>query len=102
MIHLNIGSNLNSKHGSRINNISIAINLLIESKIKINDLSSYTLCILDIDSEGFLNIDEINEKLKPGDSISVQNKKNQSQHQHQTNKQLISRFHSSNGVLTRS
>ncbi len=41
MIHLNIGSNLNSKHGSRINNISIAINLLIESKIKIKKISSF-------------------------------------------------------------
>ena len=28
MIHLNIGSNLNSKYGSRFDNISIAINLL--------------------------------------------------------------------------
>ena len=35
MIHLNVGSNLNSKYGSRYENISIAINLLIESKIKI-------------------------------------------------------------------
>ena len=35
MIHLNIGSNLVSKYGSRFENISIAINLLIKSKIKI-------------------------------------------------------------------
>ena len=35
MIHLNIGSNLNSKHGSRFDNISLATNLLINSKIKI-------------------------------------------------------------------
>ena len=41
MIHLNIGSNLNSKHGSRFNNINIAINLLIESKIKINKISNF-------------------------------------------------------------
>ena len=34
MIHLNIGSNLNSVHGSRFDNISIAISLLIKSKIK--------------------------------------------------------------------
>ena len=41
MIHLNIGSNLNSKHGSRFDNINIAINLLIESKIKINKISNF-------------------------------------------------------------
>ena len=41
MIHLNIGSNLNSKYGSRFNNISIAINLLIESKIKIYKISNF-------------------------------------------------------------
>ena len=41
MIHLNIGSNLNSKYGSRFNNIDIAINLLIESKIKINKISNF-------------------------------------------------------------
>ena len=35
MIHLNIGSNLNSKFGNRFKNISIAINLLINSKLKI-------------------------------------------------------------------
>ena len=35
MIHLNIGSNLNSKFGDRSENISIAINLLLNSKIKI-------------------------------------------------------------------
>ena len=41
MIHLNIGSNLESKYGSRFDNISIAINLLIESKIKINKISNF-------------------------------------------------------------
>ena len=41
MIHLNIGSNLNSVHGSRFDNINIAINLLIESKIKINKISNF-------------------------------------------------------------
>ena len=41
MIHLNIGSNLNSKHGSRFDNISIAINLLINSKIKILKISNF-------------------------------------------------------------
>ena len=41
MIHLNIGSNLDSKHGSRFTNINIAINLLIESKIEINKISNF-------------------------------------------------------------
>ena len=41
MIHLNIGSNLDSNHGSRFDNISLAINLLINSKIKIKKLSSF-------------------------------------------------------------
>ena len=41
MIHLNIGSNLMSKHGSRFENINIAINLLIESKIKIKKISNF-------------------------------------------------------------
>ena len=41
MIHLNIGSNLNSKYGSRFDNISIAINLLVGSKIKIKKISNF-------------------------------------------------------------
>ena len=41
MIHLNIGSNLDSPHGSRFNNITIAINLLIETKIKIKKISNF-------------------------------------------------------------
>ena len=41
MIHLNIGSNLDSKHGSRFDNISIAINLLKDSKIKIKKISNF-------------------------------------------------------------
>tara|TARA_Y200000002_G_C22471855_1_gene574919 strand:+ start:185 stop:700 length:516 start_codon:yes stop_codon:yes gene_type:complete len=41
MIHLNIGSNLSSKNGSRFENIIIAINLLIESKIKIKKISNF-------------------------------------------------------------
>ena len=41
MIHLNIGSNLKSKFGDRFENISIAINLLINSKIKISNISSF-------------------------------------------------------------
>ena len=41
MIHLNIGSNLNSKFGDRFENISIAINLLINSKIKIKKISNF-------------------------------------------------------------
>ena len=41
MIHLNIGSNLNSKFGDRFKNISISINLLINSKVKISKISSF-------------------------------------------------------------
>jgi len=41
MIHLNIGSNLDSKYGSRYDNISIAIDLLIKSKIKIKKISHF-------------------------------------------------------------
>ena len=41
MIHLNFGSNLNSKYGSRFENILIAINLLIGSKIKIKKISNF-------------------------------------------------------------
>ena len=41
MIHLNIGSNLDSKHGSKFKNISIAINLLINSKLKIRKISNF-------------------------------------------------------------
>ena len=41
MIHLNIGSNLESKFGNRFKNISIAINLLISSKVKIYKISNF-------------------------------------------------------------
>ena len=41
MIHLNIGSNLVSKYGSRYDNISIAINLLTSSKIKVKKISNF-------------------------------------------------------------
>jgi len=41
MIHLNIGSNLESKFGGRVENISIAINLLIDSKLKVNKISNF-------------------------------------------------------------
>ena len=41
MIHLNIGSNLNSIHGSRFDNISIAIQLLTEAKIQIEKISNF-------------------------------------------------------------
>ena len=41
MIHLNIGSNLNSIHGSRYDNISIAINLLTEANVKIKKTSNF-------------------------------------------------------------
>ena len=41
MIHLNIGSNLNSKFGTKFENISIGINLLINSKLKISKISNF-------------------------------------------------------------
>tara|TARA_X000000368_G_scaffold267169_1_gene211600 strand:+ start:646 stop:1155 length:510 start_codon:yes stop_codon:yes gene_type:complete len=41
MIHLNIGSNLNSKYGSKFKNISIAINLLVEAKLEIKKISNF-------------------------------------------------------------
>ena len=41
MIHLNIGSNLKSVHGTRSENISIAINLLIKIKMKIIKISNF-------------------------------------------------------------
>ena len=41
MIHLNIGSNLNSIHGSKFDNISIAIQLLIEANLKIEKISNF-------------------------------------------------------------
>ena len=41
MIHINTGSNLDSVHGSRFDNISIAIKLLIEVKIKIQRISNF-------------------------------------------------------------
>ena len=40
MIHFNIGSNLDSKFGNKIDNISLAINLLINSKVKIKKISN--------------------------------------------------------------
>ena len=41
MIHLNIGSNLDSKFGNRFDNISFAINLLVNSALKINKISNF-------------------------------------------------------------
>ena len=41
MIHINIGSNLKSKFGSRFKNISIAVNQLIYSKVKIKKISNF-------------------------------------------------------------
>ena len=41
MIHLNIGSNLKSVYGYRLKNISIAIELLIKSKINIKKISNF-------------------------------------------------------------
>ena len=41
MIHINIGSNLSSKFGSKFDNITIAVNLLIESKVFIKKVSNF-------------------------------------------------------------
>ena len=41
MIHINIGSNLDSKFGNRFDNISIAIKLLINFKLKIKKISNF-------------------------------------------------------------
>jgi len=41
MIHLNIGSNLNTKFGTKYENISIAIELLIKFKIEISKISNF-------------------------------------------------------------
>ena len=41
MIHLNIGSNLESKFGNRFKNIYIAINLLINANVKIIKTSNF-------------------------------------------------------------
>ena len=41
MIHLNIGSNLNSKFGSRFDNITIAIDLILSAKVKIKKISNF-------------------------------------------------------------
>jgi 2-amino-4-hydroxy-6-hydroxymethyldihydropteridine diphosphokinase len=41
MIHLNIGSNLESKFGDRFENISTAINLLSKSKVRIKKISDF-------------------------------------------------------------
>ena len=41
MIHINIGSNLDSKFGNRFDNISMAVNLLVNSKLKIIKISNF-------------------------------------------------------------
>ena len=41
MIHLNIGSNLNSNFGNKFDNISIAIKLLIENKFDVRRISNF-------------------------------------------------------------
>ena len=41
MIHINIGSNLNSAFGDKYYNISLAINFLSQSKIKIKKISNF-------------------------------------------------------------
>ena len=58
MIHINIGSNLNSSHGSRYQNISIAVKHLIDSKINIKKISDFyeTPSYPNKNNPSFLNI----------------------------------------------
>ena len=58
MIHLNIGSNLDSKFGNRFKNITFAINLLINSKLKIKKISNFyeTPSYPDNEMPSFLNV----------------------------------------------
>ena len=58
MIHLNIGSNLNSIFGSRYENITLAVERLIESKIKIIKISNFyeTPSYPNLNFPKFLNI----------------------------------------------
>ena len=64
MIHLNIGSNLNSIHGSRHDNILIATQLLIESKLKINKVT------LSLDQISVNQLKILSKSLKPSIWIS--------------------------------
>ena len=41
MIHINIGSNLDSNYGDKYQNISLSINLLVDSKVKVIKISNY-------------------------------------------------------------
>ena len=41
MIHLNIGSNLESNYGDRFDKITLAVSLLINAKLKINKVSNF-------------------------------------------------------------
>jgi 2-amino-4-hydroxy-6-hydroxymethyldihydropteridine diphosphokinase len=58
MIHLNIGSNLNSIFGNRFDNISRAVNLLIEFNFKVKKISNFyeTPSYPNKNSPKFLNI----------------------------------------------
>ena len=40
MIHINIGSNLNSSYGDKFDNISLTVKLLLESKVNIKKISN--------------------------------------------------------------
>ena len=53
MIHINIGSNLDSKYGTKFKNISIAINLLINSKLKIKRISNFVRIFYGSENEYF-------------------------------------------------
>ena len=61
MIHLNIGSNLNSKFGDRFDNIKMSINLLTNSKFIIKKISNFyeTPSYPNLQLPNFLNIEII-------------------------------------------
>ena len=58
MIHLNIGSNLNSKFGDRFDNIKMSINLLTNSKFIIKKISNFyeTPSYPNLQLPNFLNV----------------------------------------------
>ena len=81
MIHLNIGSNLNSLYGNKFTNIIIAVNLLIGSKLRIKKISNYyeTPSYPNKKSPKFINIGLLAEydfdKIKLLEEISLIEKK---------------------------
>ena len=73
MIYLNIGSNLPSLTGGRINNIERAINCLNELKFNLIKISSYyeTPSYPNKSDPKFINFDEIKTEIKTFLTINV-------------------------------